>query len=376
MNGAAASPAVPRRGRRALIVLGAVLALLLLAWQGAALALKRQVLAALGPEAQIGNVHLGLGSVVLEDLRVTAPKGWPGEDTLRAKRLRVEAELASLFSDRYRIGHITVEQGYLSMRRTRDGKLQLLPSLLGRSKKQDKDSGGRFALRIDQIELKDSQLDFHDASLKGRPARVRIEALDAKLDELDLPGLGGRSKLQAQGRIKGRGQDGTVKLAGWLEIATRESDLTLTLRDVDLVPLEPYLLKAAEAGVARGQVDLDLHSQVKQRRLKAPGKLVLKNLELRSGKGVGGTFMGVSRKAVIASLKSGGDRIDLDFTLEGDLDNPRFALNETLSVRLAVGMAASLGIGLVDVVKDVGSATGRGIEAVGDAVGNLFGGDD
>ncbi len=375
MNAAGAPSAAPRRGRLALIVLAVVALVLLLAWQGAAFALKRQVLAALGPEAQVGGIHLGLGSVVVEDLRVAAPKGWPTGDTLRAKRLSVEAELFSLFSDQYHIGHITVEQGYLSLQRTRDGKLHLLPSLLGRSKKEDKDSGGRFALRIDQITLEDSQLDFYDASLKGRPAKVRIEALDAKFDDLDLPGLAGRSKLEAAGKIKGQGHDGTVKLAGWLEITTRESDLKLTLRDVDLVPLEPYILKAAEAGVKRGQVDLDLHSQVKQRRLKAPGKLVLKNLELRSGGGFGGTFMGVSRSAVIASLKSGGDRIDLDFTLEGDLDNPRFSLNETMSVRLAVGMAASLGIGLVDAVKDVGSATGRGIEAVGDAVGNLFGGD-
>jgi hypothetical protein len=371
-----AKPAARRRLRRAAIVLGVVLALLLLAWQGLAWGLKRQVLAALGPEATIGDIRLGLGSVVIEDLRLAAPKDWPAEETLRARRLSVEADLASLFSDEYRIGKITVEEGYLSMLRTREGKLKLLPTLLGRSKKKEGESGGRFRLHIGQVELKDSQLDFHDASLKAGPARLRLEALEATLDELQLPQLTGRSQLKAEGKVKGRGSDGRLKLEGWLEIATRESDLKLTLRDVDLVPLEPYLLKAAEAGVERGQVDLDLHSQVKQRQLKAPGKLVLKDLKLRSGRGIGGTFMGMSRSAVISSLKSGGDRIDLDFTLEGNLDSPRFSLNETLSMRLAVGAAASLGIGLVDMVKDLGSATGRGLEAVGDAVGNLFGGGD
>lgn len=376
MSATEGTTAALRRGRRAWIALGVVVAALLLAWQSAAWALKRQVLAALGPEATIGGIHLGFGSVVVEDLRLAAPKGWPHEDTLRAKRLSVDAELGSLFSDEHHIGRITVEEGYLSVQRTREGKLKLLPTLLGRSKKTGKDSAGRFALRIDQIELKDSQLDFHDASLKEGPARVRLEALNATLDELQLPSLSGRSELAAEARVKGRQHDGTLKLAGWLEIASRESDLKLTLRDVDLLPLEPYLLKRAEAGVERGQLDLDLHSQVKQRQLKAPGKLVLKDLKLRSGGGIGGSFMGVSRSAVIASLKSGGDRIDLDFILQGDLNHPQFSLNETLSMRLAVGMAASLGIGLVDMVKDVGSATGRGLEAVGDAVGGLFGGDD
>ena len=370
------APAPRRRLRRVLVALGIVLAVLLLAWQGAAWGLKRQVLAALGPEATLGSIRLGLGRVVVEDLRLAAPKGWPDPDTLRAKRLTVEAELGSLFSDQYRIGRITVEQGYLSMQRTREGKLSLLPTLLGRSRKQQGESGGRFRLHIDRVELKEAKVDFHDASLKGRPARLQLEALDATLDELEVPRLTGRSRLEAEGRVKGRSRDGSLKLAGWLEIATRESDLKLTLRGVDLIPLEPYLLKAAESGVERGQVDLDLHSQVKKKQLKAPGRLVLKDLQLRSGGGIGGTFMGVSRKAVIASLKSGGDRIDLDFTLEGNIDNPKFSLNETLSMRLAVGMAASLGIGLVDMVKGVGSATGRGLEAVGDAVGGLFGGDD
>lgn len=374
MSRAAASPAAPRRsGRRALIALGIVALALLLAWQGVAWGLKRQVLSALGPEATVGSIRLGLGRVVIEDLRLAAPKGWPFEDTLRARRLSVEAELSSLFSDEYRVGRVTVEEGYLSMQRTREGKLKLLPTLLGRSQKKEGESRGRFRLHIDQVALKDSVLDFHDASPKDGPARVRLEALDATLDELQVPQLTGRSQLQAESRVKG---GGTVELDGWLEIATRESDLKLTLRDVDLVPLEPYLLRAAEAGVERGQVDLDLHSQVQQRQLKAPGKLVLKNLKLRSGGGLGGTFMGMSRSAVVSSLKSGGDRIDLDFVLEGDLNSPRFSLNETLSMRLAVGAAASLGIGVVDMVKDLGSATGRGLEAVGDAVGGLFGGGD
>ena len=374
MSGAADSPAAPRRsGRRALIALGIVALALLLAWQGVAWGLKRQVLSALGPEATAGSIRLGLGSVVIEDLRLAAPEGWPFEDALRAKRFHVQAELSSLLSDEYRVGQVTVEQGYLSMQRTAEGKLKLLPTLLGRSQKKEGESGGRFKLHIDQVELKDSVLDFHDASPKGGPARVRLESLNATLDELQVPQLTGRSQLQAEGQVKG---GGTVELGGWLEIATRESDLKLTLRDVDLVPLEPYLLRATEAGVERGQVDLDLHSQVQQRQLKAPGKLVLKNLKLRSGGGLGGTFMGMSRSAVVSSLKSGGDRIDLDFVLEGDLNSPRFSLNETLSMRLAVGAAASLGIGVVDMVKDLGSATGRGLEAVGDAVGGLFGGGD
>lgn len=367
------SPA--RRGRGLLIAAIVVVVLLLGAWQGAAFALKRQVLAALGPESQVGAVHLGFGSVLVEDLVVQAPKDWPSEHTLRAARLRVEPDLRSLFSNQYRVGRITIEDGYLSLLRTRQGRLRLLPSVLERAQEQDQQSGGDFALRIDAIELQDAQLDFYDASIRRKPVNLRIEALQATFEALELPGLQGRSQLKAEGLLRGKPRDGQIKLDGWLELATRESDVKLTLRDIDLKALEPYLLKASEAGVERGRLDLDLHSKVKQRQLTAPGRLVLKDLQLRSGGGFGGTFMGVSRRAVIGALKSGGDRIDLSFTLQGNIDNPKFSLNETLSVKLAVGMAESLGVGLVDMVKGVGSATGRGLEAVGDAFGGLFGAD-
>src|SRR5690606_11440553 len=68
------------------------------------------------------------------------------------------------------------------------------------------------------------------------------------------------------------------------------------------------------------------------------------------------------------------DSITLDFVLEGDLGDTHFSLNETLAVRVAVGAAQALGVGLVDIVKGVGSFGGSAVEAAGGAIGKLFGG--
>jgi hypothetical protein len=86
--------------------------------------------------------------------------------------------------------------------------------------------------------------------------------------------------------------------------------------------------------------------------------------------------MGMPRSAVIAGLKRGGDKIELDFTLEGDLDNTKFSLNETLATRVAVGTAQALGVGFVDIIKDVGTFGGDALDATGNAIGKLFGKDD
>jgi len=53
--------------------------------------------------------------------------------------------------------------------------------------------------------------------------------------------------------------DGTLTIAGWAEIASKDSSLKTTLRSVDLLALAPYLNKTREKGVRKGTLDLDLH---------------------------------------------------------------------------------------------------------------------
>jgi len=91
--------------------------------------------------------------------------------------------------------------------------------------------------------------------------------------------------------------------------------------------------------------------------------------------------MGVPREAVVASLKNRNDKIVVNFVLEGDVDNPQFSLNETLTTRLTSSMAESLGVSLGGVATGVGALGQSGVEAAGKvakgaggAVQRLFGG--
>lgn len=355
-----------------MLVVPAVL-LVLLATQLAAYLLQRQLLALLGDESTVGAVHVGWGEVRIEDLQVSAPKGWPVADTLRAERVRIVPDFRSLLSDRYHLRSIVFERAYLSVLRTRDAQLRLLPSLIEHEDAAEADApASRVSIGV--IELQDAVVDLYDASVRPQIVNLRIEQVNGELTELLIPSLEGRSRFDATGTIRGKqGDDGEVAVEGWLAFATRESDIHLVLRDVDMVAVEPYLIRDEETGVERGRVDLEMRSEVRGRKLHAPGTLVLTDMKLESGEGLFKSFMGVPRQAVLASLKSGRDELRLRFVLEGDLDDPRFALNETVPVRLAVGMAAALGVGVVDFVKDVGTLGGRGLKATGAAIGELFG---
>lgn len=395
-----------RSKRRGWIVAGAVLVLsaaaLLLSWHAALHQLRQQVLAALGPEASLRALRIAWpGIVVVDDLQLAAPQGWPTQQTLRAGRVEVVPALRSLATERVIVDAVIVDGAYLSVRRTRAGKLELLPTLIGHAGSRTADAAGtrpRQPVTLERIVIKDAIVDFHDASVRGagdRPVRLQLSAVDARLEDLRLPDLDGRSALELRGRVRGADRadgaaagrdrppdrdaaaqrDGSFSVKGWVQVASRESDLDIRIDNVDLVALEPYLIKRSETGVRRGRLSMNLKSRVRGRRLHAPGRLVLDDLRLASGGGLRATFMGMPRDAVVAALKRGGDRIELDFTLDGELDQARFSLNETLATRVAVGMAQSLGIGLIDIVKDVGTFGGNALDATGDALGKLFGAD-
>lgn len=337
-------------------------------------ALKGEIERALGPDAEVGEILVGWSAIEVRGLRIRAPKGWPAQDALRARRVLVLPDLRALLSGEARVNRVTVEEAYLSLLRSHDGKLRVVPSLLEREAGPAVTRAGKAdtrlpEVRIGLVELRDSVLEFYDATLRRTPHRIRLEKLDARVEDLVVPGLGGRMRLKLEGVVKGVQRDGRLSVDGWAELATRDSEIATRLRGVDLIALQPYLLKATEAGVKRGTLDLDLKSVVRRNTLRAPGTLTLTGLELASGGGAVNTFMGLPRQAVLAAMKNRNDQITLRFVLEGDLNDPKFSLNESFAQRIGAGIAETLGVSFEGIARGVGEAT-RGI---GETIRGLFG---
>lgn len=332
-----------------LLVAGPYLA----AWQ-----LQTRIEAALGPRATLGDISIGWsGSVELRQLRIQAAPGWPAEDELRAERVHIRPDLRSLLGGPWRIASVTVEGGYLSAQRSRDGRLRVLPALLderaGRAQAPIQDSTPGPAIEIDEISIADGGLAFFDHSVRRPALQLRIDQLAAKLGPLRLPALDQAVQIELGGVFKGPQRDGRIEIKGRYTPSSHDADLRARFSDVDLLALQPYLLKVAEAGVRRGTLDLDVHATVVGERLRAPGTLTLTNLELASGGGPLATFAGVPRQAVLAAMTRDG-RLQVRFTLEGRLDDPAFSLNENLATKLASGLAETLGVSVSGVVKGLG----------------------
>ena len=223
-------------------------------------------------------------------------------------------------------------------------------------------------ISIGRIELADGAVEYFDASIQRPALKIRMEQINITVDDIHLPDLLGKSRIKVGGVIKGPHQDGRVDIAGDVEIGSKESDVRTQLRGVDLLALKPYLIRATETGIKRGSMDLDLHSVVSKGRLHAPGTLALHNLELS-----GGSFMGVPQSAVVAMMKSKSGTISIDFSLDGDINDPQFSLNEQLLGQVGNALANLLGISLEGLARGVGGAGGSVARGLGEGLGKLFG---
>lgn len=327
--------------------------------------LRDKVVEGLGPGAEIGALHVGWSTVEVEGLRIRAGSGWPAPDTLRAQRVIVAPSLRTLLAGRVRVESVTIFKPYLSAIRTRDGKVRAVPSLLGSKWLEMARTVG-----IGTVTLEHGTVDLFDATVSEPPTKIRLEQVYASVSEIVAPMLAGKNQFDIVAVVKGVRRDGRVRVWGWTEVATLDSSVRMVLRSVDLVVLQPYLLQAAETRVQKGVLDLELDSEVRKRHLRAPGRLVISDLEFAPARGAWDTFMGVPRSAVVSFLKDKDDKIAVDFVLEGDLDNPQFALKEALTTRVAAAMAERLGVSIRGLVERVGEAA----QGVGSAIRDLFGG--
>ncbi len=371
--------------RRIIVVLSALIALTAAVCAGYAVSahiLKNRVVQALGPGSEIRAVRIGWKGVEIDGLRIKGMDGWPAEDALRAERVRLVPSLTGLFTGDYRISSITITGPYISIYKTKDGKTLAVPTLIHGEEKENPAEGSsrKISLGIGRITIENGVVEYFDAAVSRIPVKIRLEGIRAGIDNLSIPALDTKSTFTLDAMVRGNTRNGRVKFTGWANLSSLDSSVHLQLGSVDLTALQPYLVKSGDSKVQKGLLDLDLQSDVRSSRLKAPGTVVLSDLRLAPARGLFGTFMGVPRDAVLSLMKDQGNRITLHFILEGDIRNPKFSLKETLTQRLAVSMAETLKVSVGGVVKGAGSLGEKGVETasgvvkgIGGAMQGLFG---
>jgi hypothetical protein len=332
--------------------------------------LKGRVAAVLGPSTEVTDIRLGWSSVTVVGLRIKGPSGWPATDALRAERVVLVPSLRSLLSRQYQVRSVTIVRPYLSALRTKDGKFQVLPGLPpGAAAPGQPQSAAHPAaallVTIGRMTVQDGVVELFDGSTAGPPSKLRVEQIQATVHDMAVPGLRSKSRFELAGVVKGVHQDGQLEMTGWAQVGTKDLSVKTQLRSVDLVVLQPYLLQPGEPRLEKGTLDLELQSDVSHNQLKAPGTATISDLAFAPAASGLGTFMGLPRQAMTAFLMRNNNKITVDFTLEGDINNPQFSFNENLATRLAFAMGKTAGVDIGGILLGVGGLGLKGGEAVG-----------
>ena len=350
-----------------------------IAYQFALDELRSRVITALGTESEVGEIRVSFKSIEIADLKLKAPADWPVRHVLTAARVVISPDLGSFTSDIFRINRIMIERATLAVLRERNGKLRMLPGMTQKVTTSGTSGASSPAstVLIEVIELKDSSVSFFDAQVRSPPLEIKFENVAAKITNLRIPELTGKSAIELKADVKGLTRSGALSVAGNMEFATRDSEIKTTLRDVEIATLEPYLIRAAETGVRKGTLDLDLAAKVAANRLTAPGVLTLKNLELRASANATGTFMGMPRDTVVNLIRERDGRIEVPFKLEGNLNDPNFSVDAAFKTRLAIATAAALGVTIKGLIGELSGLreknTTEKVDSVINAMKKLFG---
>ncbi|MFM0211824.1 DUF748 domain-containing protein [Paraburkholderia sediminicola] len=369
------------KGKRWAIAVGGVLLVLIVvavgALQFAQREVKERVIAALGPLGSAETIDVGLTSVHLTNVLLKAPPGWAAGDPLRADEITITPDIRDLIARRMHIRSVVVRGFDIAVLRTKDGAIRLVPNLRQavNGPNDGEASGvattGSREKLVDHVSFEQGNFHFYDMTV-GPPAfKVTVSNANATVDHLHLPALTEPTTVSVTGSIKGPTHTGTVSFDGWIKIASKDSQTTSKLRGVDVVTLDPYLLKktGAKAQVTGGTVDLTVDSTVRNYQLHAPGTVTIHHLQLADSDNPFDTFMSIPTKAAVAALKTHNGDITLHFVLDGNLRDPKFSVQESLMTRVGAGFANAMGVSVEGVAKGAGET----VKGLGNALKNLLG---
>ncbi len=332
-----------------LVLLVAVAGLLL---HNANKIIKYELQQVLGRGFSVDDISLRWGQVRATDIRLVRPDS---KEILTTKHLGVRANIIGLLKKENIISDVELDSPYLFLEVDKRGEIvPFMPprnKAPGKTKNRKKSPGGDTKpFLIKKFRIEEGSLDYLDRKVSPSPALTRMREIRAELKNFSVPPDSRVSDYEVGAVIPGKTGKGKLTSKGSINLMTKDTKAKLSIRDLDITQLRPYYEKKGDVEVTQGLLSLDAGITVRNRRIQSEGTITIKGLEFKTS---GGTFLGMPLLGVTKMLKDNHDTITLDFTLEGDIDNPKFNITESLLQKLTLSLAKSLGMPIGSIGKSV-----------------------
>ena len=316
----------------------------------------------LGRGFTVEDISVRWGRVTARDIRLERPDG---REAFSAKDLGVRANFIGLLKRENIISEITLDSPYLLLEVDKKGELvQPLPrrDKAAGQKKTQKPPGQDPPVLIKRLKVKEGSLDYLDRKVSAAPAPIKMREVRVDMKNFTVPPDSRISNYEFDAVIPAGTQKGTLSSMGALNLRTKDTKSRVRVRDMDITQLRPYFEKKGDVQVTQGLLSLDADITIQNRKIHSAGTIVIRKLEFSKD---GGNFLGLPRLAVVKLLKDHNEQISLDFTIEGDLDNPKFSITEDLVQKVTLSLARTLGMPVESIGRSI-------FELGGSALKKLF----
>jgi hypothetical protein len=265
----------------------------------------------------------------------------------QVEEIRIYPSLFSLFKKPLHVKELTVLRPSFFFYRSQEGRTAgpwVTAEKKGEGKEmtegKEKKRGESVEVQIDRIRIRNGSIDFEDRKVGDPPSRMKLKELDFEIRDIRYPLASLHSPVELNGKMKGKAQEGSITLKGWIDAKTMDMETSLEIRRIEVKTLEPYYRKRVTAEIESGTLDMDSRIAVKEKKLDAPGELDLINLRIKEG---GGTVFWIPAETLVSLLEKKEHRIRAKFHVKVDVESPQFNLQETLLTQVALSLAQALG---------------------------------
>jgi len=291
-------------------------------------------------ETKIKTTHLSIKGIEYEDPHSK-------QRFLKIDEIRIYPSLLSLLTKSLRIREITILQPSFFYYRSREGGVAG-PFVMSRkqgeekevSEKEDGKKKEAIQVQIHRIRIEKGSIDFEDRKVGEPPAQINLRDLNFEMKDVQYPFVSFHSPIELEGKMNGQTQEGSIHLKGWIDAKTMDLETSLKMKEIEVKTFAPYYRKRVTAEIESGMMNIESKIAVKEKRIDAPGEVSLIDLRVKKG---GGMVLWIPAETLASLLERKGDQIKAKFHVKGDMENPRFNLQETFLTQMAFSFAQALG---------------------------------
>lgn len=299
---------------------------------------------AIGPGITLAEVEVKITHLSVRGIQFEDPDS--KKRFLQIEEMKVYPELFSILKRRLQIREWTIIKPSFFFYRSQEGILMGPWAPIKKEEKgkafpgkEEKREGESFRIRVERFRILKGSIDFDDMKTGETPGRIRLRELDLDMRNIQYPIASAQSPVELKGKIKGKAKEGKIYLKGWIDLKTADLETSFQVREVELKTFEPYYRKRVSAEIESGFMNMDATIAVKKKKIDAPGQMELADLHI----GEKGTVFYLPAKTLVSLLENKGNRIKVQFHLKGNMDDPRFTLQEAFLTQIAFSLAEALG---------------------------------